>query len=268
MIELFEGNLQDMGRKSSKGNQLKWEKDGFWYKADQLGYEGLSECVVSRLLKFSSLTEDEYVPYEPEEIRYKKQVYKGCKSRDFSDGWQVITLERLFKNLYGDGLNKGIYSIANHKERLHYLVEQVERVTGIKNFGEYICKLFTVDAFFLNEDRHTHNISVLTDRKNNFRLCPIYDNGAALLSDTIMDYPIGIDIYEEIKNVKAKTICDSFDEQLDIAEELYGQQVHFSFTRKDIQCALADLKIYDKAITDRVEQILLEQRRKYNYLFD
>ncbi len=267
MIELFEGNLQELGRRSSKGNQLKWEKDGFWYKADQTGYEGLAECIVSKLLRYSSLSGEEYVLYEPEEIRYKKQIYNGCKSRDFSKGWQIITLERLFKNLYGTSLNGGIYHIKNHKDRLLYLVEQVERATGLKDFGVYICKLFTIDAFFLNEDRHTHNISVLTDGQSNFKFCPIYDNGASLLSDTTMDYPITINIFDEIPHVRAKTICDSFDEQLDLAEELYGQQIRFSFTPSEIHSLLDDLTIYEKSITDRVENILLDQRRKYQNLF-
>ena len=108
MIEVFEKNLRDTGRRSSKGNQLKWEADGMWYKADYLGYEGLAECVVSQLLNFSSLEKDEYVLYEQEEIKYGAQTYRGCKSANFTDGWQPITLERLFKNQYGEGLNKGI----------------------------------------------------------------------------------------------------------------------------------------------------------------
>ena len=35
---------------SSKGNQPKWLADGLWYKADHMGYEGLSEIVISKLL--------------------------------------------------------------------------------------------------------------------------------------------------------------------------------------------------------------------------
>lgn len=33
-------------RQSSKGNQLKWENKGVWYKADYTGYEGLSEYLI------------------------------------------------------------------------------------------------------------------------------------------------------------------------------------------------------------------------------
>ena len=55
MIELFEKDIQTADRKSSKGNQLKFERDGIWYKADNMGYEGLAECVISALLKKSSV---------------------------------------------------------------------------------------------------------------------------------------------------------------------------------------------------------------------
>ena len=34
MIELFEQQLRSFDRHSSKGNQLKWENEGVWYKAD------------------------------------------------------------------------------------------------------------------------------------------------------------------------------------------------------------------------------------------
>ena len=52
MVELFEGDMRAENRRSSKGNQLKWENDGIWYKADYTGYEGLAEYVISRLLGF------------------------------------------------------------------------------------------------------------------------------------------------------------------------------------------------------------------------
>ena len=61
MIELFEQNERKADRQSSKGNQLKWENNGIWYKADCTGYEGLAEYMISHLLKFSSLQKDEFV---------------------------------------------------------------------------------------------------------------------------------------------------------------------------------------------------------------
>ena len=46
---------------SSKGNQNKWCKNGKWYKVDGLGYEALSEVVVSHLLRKSTITSFVYM---------------------------------------------------------------------------------------------------------------------------------------------------------------------------------------------------------------
>lgn len=58
MVELFEQDERKSDRQSSKGNQLKWENAGIWYKADFTGYEGLAEYMISHLLKKSTLSED------------------------------------------------------------------------------------------------------------------------------------------------------------------------------------------------------------------
>ena len=101
MIELFEQNERKADRQSSKGNQLKWENNGIWYKADCTGYEGLAEYMISHLLKFSSLQKDEFVLYDYERIKYKNIFYNGVKSNNFLyDDWQIITLERLFHNFF------------------------------------------------------------------------------------------------------------------------------------------------------------------------
>ena len=55
MIELFEQNERMQNRQSSKGNQLKWENEGIWYKADYTGYEGMAEYMISHLLIKSTL---------------------------------------------------------------------------------------------------------------------------------------------------------------------------------------------------------------------
>lgn len=72
---------------------------------------------------------------------------------------------------------------------MRFLVQQVERITGLQDFGIYMNKLLTIDAFFLNEDRHMHNIAVLMNGKGDYAYCPIFDNGAGLMADTTMDYP-------------------------------------------------------------------------------
>ena len=274
MVELFEQNRIEIRTRSSKGNQLKWRNGDIWYKADYTGYEGLAEYVISHLLQHSSLDPKEYVLYDLETIAYKNTTFNGVKSPNFlQEGWQLITLERLFKNVYGKSLNELIYTTRDLEKRLELLVTETERMTGLQYFGQYMAKLLTIDAFFLNEDRHTHNIAILVNDRGEYALCPIFDQGAALLSDTTMDYPLTEDsrkLYQMIDSVKAKTFCPDFLEQLDIAEKLYGRNLSFHFTRKDLDDLLSAVpeEMYGKAICDRVQTICLERMRQLGYLFE
>jgi len=270
MVELFQQDEKKTYAQSSKGNQLKWYNENIWYKADYTGHEGLSEYMVSKLLKYSDLNSSEYVDYDVETIRYRNTSYRGCKSYNFlSEGWRIITLERLFQCAYGKSLARSLYSIQDNENRLQFLVNQTIRITGLKDFGSYMSKLLTIDALFLNEDRHTHNIAVLMDDMGSYHYCPFFDHGASLLADTIMDYPIqtseGLD--ELIGRVEAKTFCPSFDEQLDIVEKLYGKHLHFHFGRKDVEHLLESETEYPVEEKMRVLDIIMAQRRKYEYLF-
>ena len=268
MVELFEQNIRTNTRQSSKGNQLKWENEGIWYKADYTGYEGLAEYVISHLLKLTNLNEGEYVLYEPEQIKYKRQIYNGVRSRAFIDeDWQIITLERLFKNVYNESLTSVLWHMSDVKERLEFLVNSIKNITGLNNWDEYICRLFTIDAFFLNEDRHMHNIAVLMNGKGEYKYCPVFDNGAGLLSDTTMDYPMEQDIYQMISEVKSKSVSQDFDEQLDVAENLYGQNLQFLFTKKNVSDIVNNADMYPLEERKRVELIIYSQMNKYKYLF-
>ncbi len=275
MVELFEPQLQGNQRHSSKGNQLKWEHNGRWYKADYTGYEGLAEYLISELLALSNLATEEYVRYAPEQMIYGDRVFCGASSPNFlRAGWQIITLERLVQTCLNQSLSKLVWAIHDEKKRLEYLVAQVERLTGIKNFGVYMNKVLTIDALFLNEDRHMHNLAVLMDGNGAFALCPLFDHGAGLLADTTLDYPEGKDVYELMKKVKGKTFCTSLDTQVDASEELYGRNLRFRFTKKDVERLLgldgtkSPACIYPPSIRERVADIIFSQMRKYAYLFE
>ena len=268
MIELFDTDKKDIGRKSSKGNQLKWEKNGIWYKADFTGYEGLAEYVISSLLSKTTLEPQEFVVYKQEEMSYKSQSYMGASCKDFlEEGEQLITLERLFQSTYGIGLNKIVYSTEDHEERLKLIVNKTTEITGLSGFGVYMAKMLTVDSFFLNEDRHSHNIAVILETAGTYRLCPIFDQGASLLSDTTMDYPLTEDTYALMDAVTPKTFCQDFREQVEIAEKMFGDQVRFNFSKKDVDEVLGQVIGYTEPIIQRVRAIIYEQMRRYGYLF-
>jgi hypothetical protein len=82
-----------------------------------------------------------------------------------------------------------------------------------------------------------------------------------------MDLPMGRDTVSMIPQVKPKTFCDDFAEQLSIAEQLYGKHVRFSFTHQEVCDIVNAADIYDEQTRARVIEIIMQMRRKYAYLF-
>ena len=149
---------------TSKGDQLKWKIGNIWYKSDYMGYEGLSETLVSHLLQKSTLSHP-FVLYQPVRIAYRGTLRSGCSSPDFLKANQMlIPLEKLYRQNTGDSLAITLAAFSEPAERIRFLADQMEHMTGIQNFGAYLTAMLEIDAFFLNEDRHTNNIAVLYDR--------------------------------------------------------------------------------------------------------
>ena len=267
IIDLTNVKKEKIENHTSKGNQPKWHIGNRWYKADHMGYEALSEYVVSKLLEKSNV--EEFVEYDLIKINYDNKEIIGCVSEDFKDSDEMlIPLEKLHRQYFGIGLADAISKKSDIKAKLSYTVNFVEEITELRNVGKYFAVMLAIDAFFLNEDRHTNNIAVLRNEKTKkYRFAPVFDNGLSLLSDT-NDYLLDNDVYDNIVKVQAKPFDISFDEQLNAAEEIYGSYLKFDFTRNDIYEIIDELKnIYDEKIVCRVEKILLEQMRKYQYFF-
>lgn len=253
---------------TSKGDQLKWKWQGYWYKADYMGYEGLAEVLVSRLLRRTTLTVP-FVDYEPAKMKYHGHAYTGCRSRDFlPEGAALIPLEKLFRRYTGEGLALKLASFEGEKERIRYTVEQVEKFTGLNGFGPYLTVMLEVDGFFLNEDRHTNNIAVLyLPHEDRYDFCPLFDHGLSLFSDTSFDFPMTESFDVCISRVEAKPFSRSFDDQIEAAEALYGIQWKIHFTRRDIDNEINRLReFYSADICNRVQGILYSQFLRYDYL--
>ena len=62
-------------------------------------------------------------------------------------------------------------------------------------------------------------------------------------------------------------ISKDFETQMEVSEDLYGQNLQFHFSKKDVEQLLEQADIYPDAIHERVRRILFEQMRRYPYLF-
>lgn len=148
------------------------------------------------------------------------------------------------------------------------MVDFVEKHTGIRDFGPYLTAMLEVDAFFLNEDRHTNNIAVLyDDTDETYSLCPLFDNGLSLLSDTSLDFPLERPLEDCLQAIEAKPFSRHFYDQLDAAEGLYGIQLRFSFGSHDVKDIIDAFRSeYGNDICNRCEALIRRQMHHYSYL--
>ena len=266
-IEFASG--KKIAQTSSKGNQEKWLSNGRWYKLDQFGYEGLAETFVSRLLEQSTIETDtpfRFVRYRMERMHAHGLDRTGCSSPDFlAPGQAIVTLNHLLTRQMGKPLVEQLSRLSSDKKRIEYLARTTAELTGLTEFPAYLTLLFEIDALFLNDDRHLNNIAVL-EQNGAYDYCPIFDNGAALLSNQ-RDYPMDIAPKGLIHLAVARPFNISFNRQRNAAVSLFGPQLRIpKFSREEILAELAPLLEYcpqrDRGlISDRVcETILLRQR--------
>ncbi len=254
---------------SSKGNQNKWYANGRWYKEDGLGYEALTEVLVSRLLPKTSVRR--FVEYQYEALQREDRMVHGCVSKDFMEPGddKVVSVERLFQAYEGQSAAKAVLAYEEPIDKIRYVVRTVERATGLMDFGRYMREILTVDALFFNEDRHFHNIAVIRRKDGCYRECPVFDNGAALFSDVRGDYPLNMTEEECRNKIRAKPFSRDFDQQLDACELLFPAfPFRASFTMEDVTDVLAEFcGIYEEEVLHRVDETMRMQIRKYGYLF-
>jgi hypothetical protein len=95
---------------------------------------------------------------------------------------------------------------------------------------------------------------------------PVFDNGAAFLSDTTRDYPLdsGMGIGRLISRVRGKPIVTDFDKQLAAVDEVVGLSLKFNCLPDAIQ---VQSKEYSEQIVARIQNILNLQARRYPHLF-
>lgn len=257
---------------SSKGNQEKWydQASGFWYKLDQFGYEALVETVISALLEQSSIETDTpftFVRYRMERLQVHGRERTGCSSKNFlRPGQSLITVNRLLSSHLGKPLREKLTQLSSDKKRIAYLAEVTAKLTGLELFPQYLTLLLEIDALFCNDDRHLNNIAVI-EQGGQYDYCPIFDNGAGLLSNTQMS-PMDISPPALISALRARPFNTTFTRQMNTARNLYGPQLAIpemtaDHVREILRPALDYYPQRDRGIiTDRVETCILTRQKK------
>ena len=195
-LEVIEVSFRDriMLGSTSKGNQLKWFKNGKFIKLDLLGYEGVAEVAVSYLLQWSNLRKGkEWVEYKQCRILEDgKYLGVGCYSTDYRGGLLDVSASKMMQKC---GISFGI-------EYLDF-IDFVSDYTHL-NCKEYIDKILCLDSITRNDDRHFSNINFLYDVNTNlYHFAPIYDNGSSCMSD-LLSYPVDTDFDVNYNSIHAK----------------------------------------------------------------
>ena len=153
------------------------------------------------------------------------------------------------------------------KKRIQYLVDKTREYTGLLDFDKYVTLLFEIDSLFLNDDRHLNNIAVL-EKNGKYDYCPIFDNGAALLSN-VRTLPMDIEPKGLMKNLLARPFNMTFNRELKTTQALYGKVLNIpKFGRAEILEKLNSLlEYYPKRdryyISERVIQTIIERQKLF-----
>lgn len=260
---------QKIAETSSKGNQEKWTEGDRWYKLDQFGYEALAEAFTAALLERSNIERDTpftFVRYRMERMNVHGRDRTGCSSESFlRAGESIVTLSHLYRRFLDKPLREVLAHLPSDKKRIAYLAEMTAEMTGLELFPQYLTLLFEIDALVLNDDRHLNNIAVL-ERGGAFDYCPIFDNGAGLLSNTQLS-PMDIEPAALIRVVKARPFSTTFNRQIRTVRSLYGTQLRLPrFTRRELTEMLQPMLPYyasrDRGIiTDRVCETVIARQK-------
>lgn len=262
---------EQIAETSSKGNQEKWfdRQTNRWYKLDQYGYEALAETLISLLLERSNIeagTPFTFVRYRMAQINVHGRDRTGCVSENFlKPGQAIITADHLLSSVLGVPLRAKLARLPSIQQRIAFLGSAVAQYTGLQAFPQYLTLLFEIDALFCNDDRHLNNIAML-EQDGRYLYCPIFDNGAGLLSNTQL-LRMDIEPRALLSGLQASPFLTSFTRQRNAARRVTGAQLCLpEFSAEELAAAMEPLLSYYPArdrslIAQRVTTCILARQR-------
>lgn len=247
-------DIQSINGAISKGNQPKFIKADRFYKVDAMGYESISEVLVSEFLRYCE--DVEYIDYFLEQVEYRGEVVDCCKSKIYTkEGESFISLYRLLNSFseFDEAIKK-----YKGMDFVNYVVDRVKEITSL-DIRDYLRKMMLIDAIILNEDRHLNNILFL-EKNGEYSLGPIFDNGLSLLSD-VKDYPLHKKHVDFTRMVKSRPFSTSFKKQVRYFpnKPLVIDFDGFIQKLEEIQSKIDDYIPFKKEEYNRAKKVLLQQ---------
>ena len=226
----------------SRGNQTKWYKDGFWYKADFLGYEGLSEHICSLLLGSSNI--QNFVTYTPIKINEidSNNSFVGCMSADFGT---FVTGEIILLHL-PEEYNVFLNPNGSLEKDLSVLCEGIMEVFQVDILKE-LTMMLQFDLIVGNEDRILRNFG-LKQVEDQYSFAPMFDHGLSLLANTAT-----VDRYEDIEDI----IYHPFNYERARGDGLSTLKLApLVIDHKRFESDIKNIPVYSKQLVDTVIGIL------------
>ena len=212
---------------SSAGTQPKYYDNGYWYKTNNNGYEGLSEYLVSLLLSCSNV--DSYVTYEECKVNGRS----GCRSKNFLNKSETyISFQRLYDMYKGGNLTEDIMLYNEVGDRINYVKDFIFEYTEY-DITNYLSQILTLDYVTLNTDRHFHNLGIIANKDTGeFYAAPVFDNGDALLSNYEV-FPLDYDIEENIERAYSEPF--SSNHGIQAKEAGFGLKIDYDMLNSKLE---------------------------------
>lgn len=246
---------------TSKGNQRKWydKENDRWVKQDRNGYEGKAEWFAYQLLCCSNVPTNWYVSYEAcILVHLDGREFSGCYSQNFlQPGDMLIPVQRLMDSL-GIDVEEDLFGGRSVEGKVNNLLMTLRLENAPTDIQQYFSFMLDFDAVILNEDRHLNNIALIKDINGNYRVCPLFDHGLSLLSDT-SDYPPRYTVDLNIPQVSSKPFSSDFMKQVGVIKGV----TPLRFDKQKV----IDLLEENKEELGRIYDVMQVQMNKYSAMF-
>ena len=111
---------------TSDGTQVKYYKDGYWYKLNSMGGEDEAEYLASNILRFSNLDSKDFVIYDKGRVNYSN----ACRSKSFlKPSEDFYTFNHIHKGVTGIPMYERTFEYKSLSKKVDYVINFIKEST-------------------------------------------------------------------------------------------------------------------------------------------